>query len=69
MELACHRIPASPGKSKGVLYSQEDGTNIFPSQLNNMSNLCAFHCEHPLISENSQVSKQKLTIFNKEIFK
>ena len=27
-----------PGKLKGVLHSQEDGTNIFPSQLHNMSN-------------------------------
>ena len=30
-ELACHRITAFPGKLKGVLHSQEDGTNIFPA--------------------------------------
>ena len=46
-ELACRRITAFPGKSKGVLHSQEDGTNIFPSQLHNMSELCAFYQEHP----------------------
>ena len=26
-----------PGKLKGVLHSQEEGTNVFPSQLHNMS--------------------------------
>ena len=46
-ELACHRITVFPGKSKGVLHCQEDGTNIFPSQLHNMSELCAFHQKHP----------------------
>ena len=46
-ELACHPITAFPGKLKGVLHSQEDGTNIFPSQLYTMSELCAFHHEHP----------------------
>ena len=30
-ELACHRITAFPGKLKGVLHCQEDGTNIFPA--------------------------------------
>ena len=43
-EHACHSFP---GKLKGVLHSQEDGTNIFPSQLHNMSELCVFHYEHP----------------------
>ena len=47
IELACHCITAFPGKLKGVLHSQEDDTNIFPSQLHNMSELCAFHQEHP----------------------
>ena len=37
-ELACHLVTAFPSKLKGVLHSQEDGTNIFPSQLHNMSN-------------------------------
>ena len=46
-ELACHRIPAFPGKSKSVLHSQDDGTYIFPSQLHNMSDLFVFHHEHP----------------------
>ena len=46
-ELVCHRITAFPGKLIGVLHSQEDGNNIFPSQLHNMSELYAFHCEHP----------------------
>ena len=46
-ELAYHRITAFPGKLKGVVHSQEDGTNIFASQLHNMSELCAFHHEHP----------------------
>ena len=32
-ELAYHRITACTDKLKGVLHSQEDGTNIFPSQL------------------------------------
>ena len=40
------RITAFPGKLKGV-HSQEDSTNIFPSQLHNMSDFCAFHHEHP----------------------
>ena len=42
-----HSITAFPGKLKGVLHSQEDGTNIFPSQMHSMSELCAFHREHP----------------------
>ena len=46
-ELACHRITVFSGKLKGVLHFQEDGTNIFPSQLHNMSELCAFHHEYP----------------------
>ena len=38
---------AFPGKLKeGVHHSQEDGTNILPSQLHNMSELCAFHHKH-----------------------
>ena len=41
-ELAWYRINAFPGKVKDVLHSQEDGTSIFPSQLHNMSELCAF---------------------------
>ena len=45
-ELACHRITPFPGKVKGVLHSQENGTSIFPSQLHNMSELCAFRHEH-----------------------
>ena len=45
--LACHRIIAFPGKLKGILHSQEDRTDIFTSQLHNMSELCAFHREHP----------------------
>ena len=51
-EGACyHRITAFPGKLRGVLHSQEDGTNIFPIQLHNMSELCAFHHEHPYIQQ------------------
>ena len=50
-ELAFHRITAFPGKLKGVPHSQEDGTNIFPSQLHNMSELCAFHHEHPYFQQ------------------
>ena len=46
-ELACHRITAFPGELKGVLHSQEDDTNIFNSQLHNMSELYAFYHEHP----------------------
>ena len=46
-ELACPPITAFPGKLKGVLHSQKDGTNISPSQLYTMSELCAFHHEHP----------------------
>ena len=46
-ELACHCITAFSGKLKGVLHIQEDGTNIFPSHLNNMTELCVFHHEHP----------------------
>ena len=45
--ITCHFITAFPGKLKGVLHSQEDDTNIFPNQLHNMSELCAFHREHP----------------------
>ena len=39
MELACHCITDFPGKLKGVLHSQEDGTDIFPSKLHDMSEL------------------------------
>ena len=46
MELACHRITAFSRKSKGVLHYQEDGIHIFPSQLHNVSELCAFHAFH-----------------------
>ena len=45
--LACYRITAFPCELKGVLHSQEDGTNIFPNQLHNMNELCAFRHEHP----------------------
>ena len=45
-ELACHRITAFHGKLKGVLHSQDDGANIFPSQLHNMSELRAFDHKH-----------------------
>ena len=40
-------ISAFPGKLNDVLHSQEDGTNTVSSQLNNMSELRAFHHEHP----------------------
>ena len=45
--LVCHRITAFPGKLKSVPHLQEDGTDIFPSQLSNMSELCAFYRKHP----------------------
>ena len=38
-ELTLHRITALSGKLKAVLHSQENGTNIFPSQLHDMSKL------------------------------
>ena len=47
-------MTAFPGKLKGVLHSQDDGTNIFPSQPHNMSELCAFHHEHHNFSKFSK---------------
>ena len=41
-ELACHHITVFPGKLKGVLHSQEDSTNIFPSQLHDMNKYVHF---------------------------
>ena len=46
-DLGDHNITAFHGKLKGLLYSQGDDTNVFPSHLHNMNELCAFHHKHP----------------------